>query len=166
MSQIASPSKPSHTKLIIIIVATTIAGVLLVGWLVYRFINNPVDNNQGQSAIDVAQSIDTYPTSYIAAQLPQYPVVKITSLSKKTDKVENGISLILYSNDKAADVAKFYDEKLKALGWAPKDSSVTFSDAPFSQEYTKDNQRFEFLVNSTSGQEFISVITITWETKK
>ncbi len=164
MTEIVGP-KSSKTKLVIIVVSA-IGAVLLVGFLIYRYVTNPTDSNQSKTAIDVAQSIDTYPTSYIAAELPQYPVVKITSLSKKTDKVENGISLILYSNDKAADIAKFYDEKLKALGWAPKDSSVTLTDAPFSQEYTKDNQRFEFLVNSTDSQDFISVITITWETKK
>ncbi len=148
---------------VVIVIIFAIFIALAIGSFVLRYYSSPALRDQQKVTTEVALDIETYPDSYTSSGLPQYPNAKLTNLSKKNSTAKDGVSVLLYSNDAPAVVAKYYDEQLKSLGWSMAGYTSKYTDMPYSQEYKKGDESFIVLVNSSDTGDYKTAISITWK---
>ena len=99
-----------------------------------------------------------YPELYTNEGLPQYENAKITQIIKDGPTLKDGNLFILKSSDDVKTIAKYYDDKMTALGWTmPSKNEAT--QTSYATQYNKEGGKYVQLTVSqlTDGEQTISI---------
>lgn len=93
----------------------------------------------------------TYPPLYRSHSLPEHPDATLVSIGRQTTSLDDGLRLELTTKARVREAAKFYEEKMKALGWKVPPQRFP-NDRVYLCEFTRDDLLYQLTITATPSQ--------------